>query len=396
MSARQVVQLSSEDEARPFSPVENEAPLRWQRALHLAPRAGQGAVRRAVFFALLAWLPIAFWTLMHGHFLASAIGEPLLQHYGVQVRCLVVIPLLILGEVTLHTFGLRYFSQFISSGLVDNATRPHFDAALRTAARWRDSSLPWLFVVGTALAWTLTDRTAIRTDAMSWACDETGALGFGGVWFAYVVRPLYLGLLLGWLWRIVLLTLLFWRLGPLGLSLVPSHPDRAGGLAFLKTLPYAFAPVSFALSAMLSARWAHQIVHHGQRLQTFQVPAATFVVAWSLLLLLPLAALMPAMRKAKRAALPAYAAMVAEQGRLVRRRWIDGTKLDSPLLEPEGVGPIADAATMFNAVQSMRLFPIGKVSLLGIGLPVAMPMLAIVALEMPIRDLLLGLVKALM
>jgi len=109
-----------------------------------------------------------------------------------------------------------------------------------------------------------------------------------------------------------------------------------------------------------------------------------------------LAALMPAMRKAKRAALPAYAAMVAEQGRLVRRRWIDGTKLDSPLLEPEGVGPIADAATMFNAVQSMRLFPVGKVSLLGIGLPVAMPMLAIVALEMPIRDLLLGLVKALM
>jgi len=396
MVARQVARVSSTDAARPFSPVENEAQLRWQRALHLAPRAGQGVVRRAVFFALLAWLPIAFWALMRRHFLESAFGEPLLQHYGVQVRCLVVIPLLILGEATLHRFGLECFPQFVSSGLVDNATRPRFEAALRTAERWRDSSLPWMFVAGAALAWTLADRTALRTDAMSWAFDEVGTLGFGGVWFAYVVRPLYLGLVLGWVWRVVLLTLLFWRLGRLGLSLVPSHPDRAGGLGFLKKLPFAFAPLSFALSAMLSARWAHQIVHHGQRLETFQIPAATFVVAWSLLLVVPLVALMPVMRQAKRAAMPTYAAMVAEQGRLVRRRWIDGTNLDSPLLEPEGVGPIADAATMFNAVQSMRWFPIGKETLVAIGLPIAMPMLAIAALETPIRDLLLGLVKALM
>jgi hypothetical protein len=231
---------------------------------------------------------------------------------------------------------------------------------------------------------------------MSWAFDEVGALGFGGVWFAYVVRPIFIGLLLGWLWRIALLTILFVRIGRLNLSLVPSHPDRTGGLGFLKSLPAAFAPVSFALSATVSSRWAHEVVHHGQALQALKIPAATFVVVWSLLLLVPLVPLIPVLHATKRGALPLYAAMVAEQGRLVRRRWIDRmTKLDEPLLEPAGVGPIADAATMYDAVKSMRVLPLGKSSLLGIGLPVAVPMLVVAGLEIPIKNLLVGLLKTL-
>jgi hypothetical protein len=87
---------------------------------------------------------------------------------------------------------------------------------------------------------------------------------------------------------------------------------------------------------------------------------------------------------------------VGEQGRLVRGRWIDGTmQMDAPMLDPAGVGPIADAATMFGAVQSMRSLPVGKATLVTIALPIALPLLALVALQIPIRSLLFGLAKAL-
>jgi len=397
MAAPQVVPLPPVDTARPFSPVDNEAPLRWQRAVHLAPANGLGVARRALFFALLSWLPIAIWAMLRGRFIDAAIGEPLLDHYGVHVRCLVAIPMFILGEATLQKAAQRCFPQFIGSGVVDDAWRPYFEAALRSARRWRDASLPWLFVIGTAVAWTLADSGANYSDELSWATDGNGALGFGGWWFAYVVRPIFLGLLLGWLWRIALLARLFIGLGRLRLSIVPSHPDRAGGLGFLETLPAAFAPVSFGLSATLASRWAHQMVYHGLTIQALKGPAAVFVVVWTLALLVPLVALVPLLFTAKRAALPSYAAMVAQQSRLVRQRWVDGTtKVDAPLLEPAGVGPIADAATMFGAVRSMRVLLIGKSALAGILVPVAVPMLAVVALQMPIRQLLLGLVKALM
>jgi hypothetical protein len=391
------VSLSSPELTKAFSPVDNEPPLRWQRAVRLAPASGLGVARRAIVLAALTWLPIALWAVVRGRFIRVSVGEPILQHYAVHVRCLVAIPLMILGEATLHRAATRYFPQFSRNGLVDDATRPRFEDALSAARRWRDSSLPWLFVGSVALSWTLIDHTALHTDAMSWAFNDAGTLGFGGLWFAYVVRPLFVALVLGWLWRIVLLVMLFVRLGKLDFSLVPSHPDRAGGLGFLENLPAAFGPVSFALSATLASRWAHQVVYHAQTLQGIKLPAIAFVVVWSLLLLMPLVPLASVLWAAKRVALPSYAAMVAEQGRLVRRRWIDGTmQADSPLLEPAGVGPIADAATMYSAVRSMRILMVSRRSLLGILLPVAVPMLVVVGLQIPIWSLLLGVVKALM
>ena len=397
MAEPQFMSSQGGDAANAYSPVGDEPPLRWQRAVHLAPGHGLGVVRRAIFFALVTWLPIAIWALVHGRFLNAPSGERLLQHYGVHVRCLVTIPLFVLGEATLHNAGLRYFPQFITSGIVDDITRPRFEAAVRTLCRWRDSSLPWFVVIGMALAWTFIDRTENHLDEMSWAFEGNGAVGFGGIWFAYVVRPIFLGLLLGWLWRIALLAMLILRFSRLGLSLVPSHPDRAGGLGFLEKLPSAFGPVSFGLSAMLASRWAHQIVYHGVTLDSLKLPVTIFVVLWTLLLLVPLVALMPLLHAAKRAALPSYAAMVAEQGRLVRQRWIDRTtRADSPLLEAEGIGVVADAATMYSQVKAMRIFPIGKTSLAAILLPIAVPMLIVVAIRIPIGKLLFGIVKALM
>jgi hypothetical protein len=212
-----------------------------------------------------------------------------------------------------------------------------------------------------------------------------------------VVRPVFLALLLGWLWRIVLLVALFIRIATLNLSFVPSHPDGAGGVGFIERLPMALAPVSLALSATLASRWAHAIVYHGQTMTSFKLPAIMFTVVWSLFLLAPLLPLGPPMFRAKRAALPSYSATVAEQGRAIRRRWIDGTtKAENPLLEPEGIGVMADAATMYNQVRAMRILPVGRPSLVGVLLPILVPMLIVAALQIPIKTLLLGLVKTLM
>jgi len=377
-------------------PLEDEPPLRWQRKLQLAPTVGLGVGRRALLLAAFAWVPIAVWAVIRGRFVDTPIGEPLLQHYGVHVRCLFAIPMLIVGESTLLKAAAYYLPQFISSGLVDRTTRPRFETELRAVSRWRDWSMPWVFLFGIAVGWGIVDRSPIQTDAMSWALDENGSLGFGGAWFLYVVRPIFLGLLLAWLWRIGLLVMLFVRIGRLQLLLVPSHPDRAGGLGFLERLPGAFAPVGLALSAVLASRWAHEIVYHGGTLNAAKLPATMFVVVWSLMLLAPLMAFLPPLLRAKWAALPRYASLVGEQGRLVRGRWIDGTmQMDAPMLDPAGVGPIADAATMFGAVQSMRSLPVGKATLVTIALPIALPLLALVALQIPIRSLLFGLAKAL-
>jgi hypothetical protein len=378
-----------------FSPVDNEPPLRWWRRLRIVPSGELGAGRRAVLVALVAWLPIAVWAFATGRWMSAAAGEPLFQHYGIHVRCLVAIPLFILAEAALHRTSRAIAHRFESSGTVAAELVPRFEAVNRSMVRLRDASLPWVLVFGAAIATSIVDPPARSDDALSWAFDG-GGLGFGGWWAAYVARPIFVGLLLGWLWRIALVSLWMWRVGRLGLSLVPTHPDRTGGIAFVEKLPGAFALVTLALAAVPTSRWAHEILHHGASLASFKLPALAFVVLWTLLLLLPLLALAPALRGAKRKAIPAYAALVGEQGRLVHRRWIAREPVDDDeLLEAAGVGPVADAAAIYDAVKRMRPVPLGRSALARILVPMAIPFLLLVLVQIPLKDLLLTLVKAL-
>jgi len=71
--------------------------MRWLRRLHLLPTNSLGARRRALFVALLTWLPIVSWAALTGRTAATS-RESLMHHYDVHVRCLVVIPLLSLAE----------------------------------------------------------------------------------------------------------------------------------------------------------------------------------------------------------------------------------------------------------------------------------------------------------
>ena len=379
-----------------FSPVDNELPLRWFRRLHLVPANGLGIFRRAVFFALLTWVPIAAWSLLAGRFATADTGEPLLRHFGVHVRCLLAIPLFILAEASLDRASRRMLAQFRASGVVSPELREPFDAAIAGIRRLRDASLPWIFVFGAAIAWSVVDQPAVHDDTMSWAVGADGSLGFGGLWFSYVVRPIFLALLLGWLWRMLLVASWFWKVGRLGLALVPSHPDRTGGIAFVEKVPGAFVLVTFATTAVIASRWAHDIEFHAATLQSFKLPGAMFVILWTLLALLPLLVLAPALVAARARAIPVYGALVGEQGRLVHRRWIlRETVPDTPLLDAPEIGPVADANAMYDAVKKMRGVPIGKGAIMKVLLPIALPFIVVAALQIPLKDLLIKLAKAL-
>ena len=396
MSPREVPDAAGPEAAGVFSPVDNEAPLRLWRRLRLAPPGELGVRRRAVLLALVAWLPIMVWALATGRLPGADGSETLVMHYGIHARCLIVIPLLILAEAGLHRVGKDIAWQFVASGVVTPALRPGFDATLRTATRLRDASSPWVLAVAVAIAAALADAPRATDKEMAWSLGPDGAIGFGGVWLAYVVRPMLFALILGWLWRLALVTGWMWRVARLPLALVPTHPDRAGGIAFVEKLPGAFALVTFALSAMMASRWAHEVVHHGASLASFQPPLIAHAVVWSLALLLPILALAPALRSLRKNALPAYSALVGEQGRLVHRRWIERKPVvDDSLLEAQGIGPVADAAALYAAVKRLRTVAIGRRALQAIVVPMAIPFCLLALLKFPLASILSTLFKVL-
>jgi len=377
-----------------FDLLRNDALIRWQRVLRIAPQQGLGVVRRAIFFALLTWLPLVVWAWMKHSLVDAESGEPLLAHFGIHVRCLVAIPLFILAEAMSHKVIGRIVGQFRVSGAVADEQHPAFLALLKDMARLRDSSIPWIFMISLAVAWTLGSPVDTDPHEMSWSMTG-GSFGFGAWWFLYVVRPVFLLLLLGWLWRIALIILLFHRLSRLELSLVPTHPDRTGGLGFVKKLPSALFLVTLAVSSVIASRWMHEMVYHEQTLAELKLPFAAFVVLWSALLLSPLLMLAPRISEMKRQALLQYGALIGEQGRLVHQRWILGKSVpQNELLDAPELGPVADTATIYEAVKKISPLPVDKNTLLMVLLPIFLPMLFVIARQIPIRDLLLQLLKA--
>src|SRR5262249_38661640 len=155
-----------------------------------------------------------------------------------------------------------------------------FHAVVRRSRELRDSSLPWVLIAGLIIGWVLVRPIGGDVHELEWAVEgnhEGARLGFGGLWFFYVARPTFTGLFVAWPLRSILLGLLLRRIAALDLSIVPTHPDRTGGLGFLERVPLAMGPIVLGISAVLASRWGHDVEFHGVDLLSLKMPAAIFL-----------------------------------------------------------------------------------------------------------------------
>jgi hypothetical protein len=381
--------------------VSDDAVSRAQRAVGLMPaRGGFGLGRRIALAVGLGWVPLAAWALWHGRALpGGAVQEPLLAHFGIHVRFLVAVPLFLVAEATAEAALRRILPQFVASGLVDEERRPAFDAILQDGAKLRRSWLA-IFVVGAAVVGllALAGPAAERSHELLWARDEGAPPGFAVLWFDFVSRPIFLFVLVTWTWRFFVLAWSFARIARLDLRLVPTHPDRAGGLGFLEGLPAGLAPLFFAISAVVASRWGHEALYHGHDVNALRIPAAVLVGACVAIGLFPLFAFAPRLAALRRRSLLEYGALLADYGRAFERRWIrrEADDANTALLDAPEIGPVADTVALYEAVTRTRPVPLSRRSVVPIVLAAALPLVPVVATQIPIRDVLLKVIAPLL
>lgn len=372
--------------------------FRFQRKLGLIPEQGLGIVRRALFWSLLAWLPIAFWAWNNGYLLPLQGDEPLLAHFGINARLLLAVPLFIIAEGMMHGTLTALLPRLVSSGIVPPAQLDSLRSVLGGIARLRDSVLPWIAIFAVLASFFLISRPSEVPHELSWAKGQAdgAGMGFGVWWYLYVGRTIFLTLLLAWLWRLALLFLLFKRIARLELSLVPTHPDRCAGLGFMARIPVMFVPVVLGISSVFASGWAHQVVYHEVAIASLRVEIIAVVVVVPLIFLSPFVSFLGLMLRTKKQGLLDYGDLIGRHGRLVRERWIDGQQVaDDPILNAPELGPIADTAAPYELISKIRPLPltIGSVTPL-IGAAI-LPMVILAALDLPLKTVLTTVLKIL-
>jgi hypothetical protein len=214
------------------------------------------------------------------------------------LRFLVALPLLILAELVVHQRLRPVLRQFLERDLILDSSRPRFDEALPAALRLRNSAvaeiLQVVLVYGVGVLYLWPRFTALSVP--TWYADPAGdgrRLSPAGWWFVFVSLPLFQFILLRWYFRLFIWGRFLWHVTRCELSLVPTHPDRAGGLGFLSTTPIAFAPLLAAHGVILAGMIASQIFFHGARLPEFKVEVIVVVVFLLLVVLAPLLLFVP-------------------------------------------------------------------------------------------------------
>ena len=92
-----------------------------------------------------------------------------------------------------------------------------------------------------------------------------------GWWFGCVSLPIIQFLLLRWYFRLFIWTRFLWQVSRIKLNLVPTHPDRAGGLGFLSIVTYAFAPLVVAQGVLHAGVMANKIFYADAKLTDFKM-----------------------------------------------------------------------------------------------------------------------------
>ena len=381
-----------------ISLVRGDLLFRVQRKIGLIPENGLGIGRRAVFWSLLAWLPIALWAWQNGYLLPVDGGEPLLAHFGINARLLLAVPLFIVAEGMMHSTLTTLLPRLVSSGVVPPGQLDRLRSVLNDIARLRDSVLPWIAIFAALASFFLVSRPSEVPHELSWAKDQSDGAGMGlGVWwYLYVGRTIFLTLLLAWLWRLALLFILFKRIAGLELSMVPTHPDRCAGLGFMARIPVMFVPVVLGISSVFASGWAHQVVYHDVTIASLRVEIIAFVVVVPLVFLAPFISFLGLMLKTKKQGLLDYGDLIGRHGRLVRERWIDGKQVaNDPILDAPELGPIADTAAPYELIGKIRPLPLTMGSLVPLLGAAVLPMVILAALDLPLKTVLKSVLKML-
>jgi hypothetical protein len=380
--------------------VEGDPLHRVLRRAGLIPARGLGIARRIVVLALVCWLPIvalAFLGMTEG---AGEVTEPRLGHFGVHVRCLVAIPLFILAEGGAYRLTL-VLRQFLNAGLVDAVQEPRFRAILRETERLKNSWLAFAVILLLTIVNSVVSGVgAPSIDEVSWAAvggKTHEGLVAAGWWYVVVAKPVFVFLLLTWLWRWLVVGILFRRIARLELRLAPTHADCAGGLGFLDLAAQVLLPVVFAASAVIAAHFGHGALYHGSKVSSWYGAMAALTGVSLILTVAPLLAFCGTLFRLKQRARLEYGSLVARHGWLLQRRWIHGEALEEDaLLNAAELGPLIDVASMHGIVRSIRLVPFSREMVIGVVAAALLPMVPVITLEIPLKEMLAKLASMLL
>jgi hypothetical protein len=368
--------------------------------LHVIQGEGPSVGRRILISLALTWLPLLAFSLFEGRALGPTPRGSFLLDYATYARFFLSLPLLFIADAFVGPRLRSAAIHFGHSGLLRAEDAPALDRAIEKVRRRREALLPELIILAIAFfsAWNLSLEKLYHPAGAPWnsLTQPDGRLSLAGVWYIFVAVPLLQFLLFRWIWRLVIWTLFLRDLRRIGLDLVPTHADLAGGLGFLGNAQVSLSIFGLALGCVLSADAAFRIRFEAADIKSF-IPVLCVYLAVTLIICLgPLLLFSRALARARLQALQTYGALVNRYNLAFDRKWTQASLSAEPLLGSPDIQALADLGVSYTRIEEMRAVPFDRRNIVQIAFTAALPVVPLLFLIMPVGDILKLISRALL
>ena len=366
--------------------------------IHLGARGRSKALLRVLVAIGSTWVLLAVLAWIGDVALRLEARESFLRDVAAYAQFLIAIPLLIAAEpyVRHHTSMLgEYLSR--ARILPDHCGQQLATTINRIGTAQRSPASDGICIVAAYIAtwaWLMGELTNGVSTWHALLAGKTEHLTLPGLWAGLFAVPLLNYLLFRWIWKVFLWCWFLRSVSRLTLSVVPTHPDGAGGLGIIGDIQARFGILIFAVGIMVAATVQHKLAVEHARIADFAVwgVIAEFVVLAPPVFLAPLLFFTRTLALTKRAARIEYDARIAQYGKDVDRKWrTDDIPYDAENLAADFAG-LADARHVYELVDRMRIVAFDLASAARLAISAGGPFVPIVLhflpLPAPIRSLL--------
>jgi hypothetical protein len=373
------------------------------RVLGLPLDTRAGAARAALVLAAVAWLPLLVLTVAQGTALGDAVQLPLLHDVSVFVRFLFSLPLFVLAGPVIDRKLATVIDHLVAGGIVPESQRAQYNDARVRLERSRDGWLPELILLALVASFVWVDaHKGPMHEFSTWASSQSPpGTTWAGAWYSYVSLPLFGFFGVRWIWRELIWARFLLRVSRLNLDLVPSHPDRVGGLGFVARANSGFNLVVAALAATLGATAAIRILFVNESLNSLRWVLLAFVIIMVILFQGPFLVFTLALARARQRGLFTFTRLAAHYSRLFERKWTAaspdaaGAAGSEPLLGTPDIQSLADLGSGYDVVARMRVLLAEPPQVIVLLASAVIPMIPPLAVVVPISDILEKLLRLL-
>lgn len=387
----------AEDSDTKFSLVSGGPFYRLQQRLGLLGPDLLPPVRTAFIFVALAWLPLLLLSAAQGAAWNESLGgEAFLLDYGAYARFIVAIVALVLMEGVAERHIGTIVRQFFDADLLTPEDRPRFVQALRRADRRSSSARAEAILLVLAYVAPLYPvYELLSVLPHSWLGSQIDGqirLSPAGWWALLVSFPLMWFLMLRWLWRFVVWTILLRDLARLNLRLVATHPDQSGGLGFLGLFPSTFAPLAFVMSSVAASGALQTIMFAHTPPQALAWPFLGWLVLMIMIFVGPILVFTPLLSRFRRQALLKYGVFAGGHNRRFEEKWLHEHRHREDALGTPDISSLSDMGAVYAQVRSMRSIPAGRETFLPLFIAIGLPWFAILLTQVPLVKIMQMLV----